>query len=393
MWCVLVVAIQACGYPQLPRLDVNLDATETGSGTGFDAAEGQPGGDAINMPAPFAPLHLDPAMLLAGAPDLTLSADPSLIDTAALTVNGTTNAFFVQQGNYAVLFTRAFSVQHDVKITGTLPLIVVARDAVVVSASIDLGATGTTPGPGATAVGIGVSGSGTTSVIVDTRVSGGGGGGGFGSLGASGGDGGAQGGAGGLRYGLQITDPLIGGSAGGLGGNQPQRGGAGGGALQISSAVSITVTGSYITAGGGGGSGGGGTANGGCGGGSGGEIILEAPMIMISSTLAANGGGGGGGGTGGGPIGGGTSGSDWFAGDQPAFGGLGGDPQGSDGGKGAAGQSGSFVEAQPGSGFNSKGGGGGGGAGRIWLRYRASTPPIANGAVFSPPAGLDPTLP
>jgi hypothetical protein len=47
------------------------------------------------------------------------------------------------------------------------------------------------------------------------------------------------------------------------------------------------------------------------------------------------------------------------------------------------------VETQPGS----KGGGGGGGAGRIWLRYRASTPPITNGAVFSPPADLDPTLP
>lgn len=391
MWWVLVAAIPACGYPQLPRLDVNLDAAEAGSGTGSDAADG---GDASNMPAPFAPLHLDPAMQLVGAPDLTLSADPSLIDTAALTVNGTSNGFFVQQGNYAVLFTRTFSVPHDVTITGTLPLIVVARDAVVVSASIDLGATGTTPGPGATAAGIGVGGSGTTSVVVaGTRVSGGGGGGGFGSLGASGGNGGAQGGAGGLRYGLQITDPLTGGSAGGLGGNQAQRGGAGGGALQISSAVSITITGSHISAGGGGGSGGGTSANGGCGGGAGGEIILEAPMIMISSTLAANGGGGGGGGTGGGPLGGGTPGGDGFAGDQPATGGLGGDPQGSDGGRGAAGQSASFVEAQPGSSFNSKGGGGGGGAGRIWLRYRASTPPVANGAVFSPPAGLDPTLP
>jgi hypothetical protein len=155
MWWVLIAAIPACGYPQLPRLDVNLDAAETGSSTGSGAADSQLGGDASDMPAPFAPLHLDPAMLLAGAPDLTLSADPSLIDTAALTVNGTTNGFFVQKGNYAVLFTRAFSVPHDVKITGTLPLIVVARAAVVVPASIDLGATGTTPGPGATATGIG----------------------------------------------------------------------------------------------------------------------------------------------------------------------------------------------------------------------------------------------
>jgi hypothetical protein len=51
------------------------------------------------------------------------------------------------------------------------------------------------------------------------------------------------------------------------------------------------------------------------------------------------------------------------------------------------------MDAKPGSGLNSKGGGGGGAAGRIWLRYRAATSPVTTGARFSPPAGLDPTLP
>ena len=90
---------------------------------------------------------------------------------------------------------------------------------------------------------------------------------------------------------------------------------------------------------------------------------------------------------------GGAAGSDGTVGDGPAAGGTGGIPQGSDGGSGAAGQSSSFVDARVGSRANSKAGGGGGGAGRIWLRYRAATPPITTGARFTPPAGLDPTLP
>jgi hypothetical protein len=62
-------------------------------------------------------------------------------------------------------------------------------------------------------------------------------------------------------------------------------------------------------------------------------------------------------------------------------------------GDGAAGFAGAFVEAESGGRANSKGGGGGGGAGRIWLRYRAATPPTLIADRVSPPAGMDPTLP
>jgi hypothetical protein len=343
-----------------------------------------------DAPGPFVPIHLVEAALLSGAPDLVLTANPSTIDTAALTVNGDPSAFFVAQAgdvgkiSYAVLFTKAFSVRGDVKITGGLPLIIVASDSVTVSASIDLSATGTSPGPGAGTMGKGHDGA-TILEQDSTRVSGGGGGGSYGSLGGTGGGPISPSGLPGVQYGMQPIDPLMGGSSG--------SGGAGGGALQISSAVSISISGAFIAANGGGGRGGSGSQNGGGGGGSGGEIFLEAPMITVSSLLVANGGGGGGGGTGGGPPGGGTPGSDGVVGDTQAAAGLGGAPQGSDGGAGAAGQMSNFVDAKNGSSINSKGGGGGGGVGRIWLRYRASTPPVIAGARFSPPAATDPTLP
>jgi hypothetical protein len=87
------------------------------------------------------------------------------------------------------------------------------------------------------------------------------------------------------------------------------------------------------------------------------------------------------------------SGQDGTDNTAPAAGGAGGMPQGSDGGAGAAGTAGLFAEAKSGGHVNSKGGGGGGGAGRIWLRHRATTLPDLTGAVISPPAAMDPTLP
>lgn len=374
MVCILV---SACGSVQSSSTpDAAVDA-------------GPPDG-----PARFTPIHLDFALPLAGAPDVVLAANPATIDTTALMIDGATSPFFVKQGAYAVLYANQLSVQHDLTITGTLPLIVVASDRVTVTANIDLSARGTMPGSGAATSGPGAGGAGATFVTTE-RESSGGGGGSYGSLGGPGGTGDSPripAGASGLRYGMLPTDPLVGGSPGGPGGNTAAGGGAGGGALQISSATSISITGNYITAGGGGGTGGGSGLNGGGGGGAGGEIFLEAPSITISATLAANGGGGGGGGAGGSATIA-TDGGDGTVGDGPAAGGIGGVPQGSPGGQGAAGQSASFMDAQPGSGFNSKGGGGGGGAGRIWLRYRASAPPVTTGARFSPPAGLDPTLP
>ncbi|HEX3757484.1 MAG TPA: hypothetical protein VHW23_02215 [Kofleriaceae bacterium] len=342
-------------------------------------------------PAVFVPIHLTQDALIAGAPDLTVTDNPTTIDTTALTIDGTTSPYFVQRDGYAVLFANRAVVDHDVAITGARPLIVVADGDVTVTARIDLGAHGSVAGPGAATSGSGVGGPGSTFMSGEERASSGGGGGGHGSPGGAGGPSETPGGTAGMVYGAQPSDSLIGGSPGGLGGNAVSGGGAGGGALQISSATSISITGPHIAAGGGGGHGEGGTSDGGSGGGAGGELLFEAPAITIASTIAANGGGGGGGGGGG--TQGGTDGADGLIGDAPAPGGVGGVPQGSDGGNGAAGTTASFVDAQPGASNNSKAGGGGGGAGRIWLRYEAATPPTTAGAVISPPAQLDPTLP
>ena len=77
-----------------------------------------------------------------------------------------------------------------------------------------------------------------------------------------------------------------------------------------------------------------------------------------------------------------------FAIQAAAKGGVGGVPQGASGGAGATGTT---APTTGGSGF-SKGGGGGGGVGRIWIRYRADSPPTLRGTI-TPAPGLDPTLP
>lgn len=356
-----------------------------------DAATDAAGDDA-NRPPPFVPLHLPAETMISGAPDLLLSANPTSIDTTALTIGGLTSPYFVQRGDYAVLFVNALSVENPVTITGASPLIVAASGQVTIFSHIELSAVGRTPGPGAAVDNPGGGGAGQSAVLAEPVASGGGGAG-YGTPGAPGGASSmCAAGTGGMIYGMQSADPLLGGSSGGDGGRSVQ-GGEGGGALQISSAISISISSTgQIKSGGGGGDGGGGGVGGGGGGGSGGEILLEAPSIAIAGRLVANGGGGGGGGANGlARLG--ADGQDGTDNTTPASGGVGGIPQGSDGGAGAAGAAGMFADATRGGQYNSKAGGGGGGAGRIWLRHRAATPPILTGAVISPPAGLDPTLP
>lgn len=392
---VVLSLTAASGWPDL-AMSVAEDMSKETDGGGGEPDLG--GGD---MPASvFVPTHVLASTIVAGAPDLVLSANPSTIDTTALTINGATSPYFVKQTSggttYAVLFTRAFSVQNQLVITGGAPLIVAARDVVTVTASINLNGSSVNSGPGALSTGVGIGSVGATFVNQE-RESSGGGGGSYGSLGGPGGTGDPTvipAGASGVRYGNVFSDPLVGGSVGGAGGDTTTGGGGGGGALQISSPVSISIASTAtINAGGGGGSGGGAGLSGGGGGGSGGELFFEAPTITNAGTLVANGGGGGGGGSGGSggtPT---TSGSDGNPGPGAAMGGTGGVPMGSNGGNGAAGPAGAFVDATPGSGVNSKGGGGGGGAGKIWLRYRSSSTPSLNSTRISPPAGIDTTFP
>ncbi len=220
-------------------------------------------------PSSFVPIHVLPETLKSGAPDLVLTGTPTLIDTTALTIGGATNPYFVRQGEYAILLANGFSVQNEVRVSGASPLIVVASDQVTVLARIDLNALGRTPGPGAAAANPGGGGAG-QSVLFMERASSGGGGASHGTFGAPGGTfsaGMLPAGTGGTRYGMQIADPLVGGSRGGnggFGGGNVGAGGAGGGALQISSAVSISIgsTGRIEASGGGGAGGGGGFVGG-----------------------------------------------------------------------------------------------------------------------------------
>jgi hypothetical protein len=381
-------AVSACRYPALPALDPKQDGGTDDAVVAVDAATS------------FIPLHVQPAAVaaMADAPDLVIDHG-QLIDTTMLTIDGSTSGYFVRHGSYAVLFVNELMVRSSVTVLGSTPLIIVARGRAVIAANIRLNAHGLASGPGTALGGGGVGNAGSTTVQAQ-RVSSGGGGGSHGSRGGPGGTFDPPtipAGSGGATYGARPDDPLIGGSSGGNGGfafAPAGLGGGGGGAVQISSAVSVEVS-ATIDAGGGGGRGGSTELSGGGGGGAGGEILVEAPMITMTgtATLTANGGGGGGGGGGANGSTLAANGQDAIPAPQTAAGGTGGVPQGSAGGQGAATTSSGFVDGQAGGDNNSSGGGGGGGAGRIWLRYRATTPPVMNGANISPPAGLDPELP
>ena len=184
------------------------------------------------------------------------------------------------------------------KVTGNLPLLIVARDSITITGDLDASADGIVPGPGGAAGGSsGKDGSGCGGGPKADSVSG---------LGGAGGSHGGLGGMGGTAKpkaacGQTCAVPLVGGSGGGDGDGHDGRGGAGGGGLQLTAGRAINIAG-FINAGGGGGNRGKRadiavdiiTGSGG-GGGSGGGIILEAPVIKVDGVVAANGGGGGGG--------------------------------------------------------------------------------------------------
>jgi hypothetical protein len=185
-------------------------------------------------------------------------------------------------------------------VTGSRPVIFAVYGDVTVAGTVDASASDTTPGAGGDqncGTRQGGDGSGDTK-----RFSGasGGGGGGLGTAGGAAGEGNTDGmhiagGIAGVAGATATLVPLIGGCAGGMAGGCTTAGGAGGGAVQISVAGSLTVTGTVRANGADGAlpcgpmDEGGGT-----GGGSGGAILLEASTVQTSgATLQANGGDGG----------------------------------------------------------------------------------------------------
>jgi len=350
----------------------------------------------------FLPSHVPPGTLDPAAADLPPGI--TAIDTTALTLNGAAPPAGVQfapasnNSSWAVLVIGSWTVDQNVKVTGGRALIVVAAGKVDVAALIDGAADHLTAGPGATLSGKGGDG------LVSGDFDGGGGGAGFGTGGAAGGNAtGAAGGTAGTSYGNTRTY-FGGGSPGGFGGGAPDclanemgkgRGGAGGGAIQLSSAVEVTIeaTGGVNVSGGGGTGGCGSLASAGGGGGSGGIVFLEAPTVTVLGKLAANGGAGGGAGSGNGN----NDGKDGANGALSMMAATGGDPgaggflsssNGGKGGDGATGVSGA-TRGQD----QENGGGSGGGAGRVWLRTPATaTPIIGGGAMMSPSPTIDASL-
>jgi hypothetical protein len=166
--------------------------------------------------------------------------------------------------------------------------------------------------------------------------------------------------------------PLLGGSGGGYASrflcSVGPRGGHGGGAIQISAAEAIDVTGMIDARGGGGGA----TEpnHGGAGGGSGGAILLEAPRVSLSGALGANGGAGG---APGGTIDADTSrsgppgGTDAFGVTNPTL---------TEGG--SRGGPGSDIDGigSDGGDENGNGGGAGGGGGRIRINTESGSPEL-----------------
>jgi hypothetical protein len=185
----------------------------------------------------------------------------------------------------------------ETTILGSNAFAVVAAGPITIRGKIDASANHITPGPGAQEAGSPCAGTSTMEAPdcgICLRPAMGAGGGGNATAGGAGGWANGPGGLGGAF--VASFYPLVGGCRGGAllddsGTGVVGNGGAGGGAVQLVSleSISLTVAG-FIDVGGGGGQ-----PN--AGGGSGGTVILEAPTVSIdgaSTGITANGGSGGG---------------------------------------------------------------------------------------------------
>lgn len=271
---------------------------------------------------------------------------------------------------------------------GTLPMVILSEDAALIEGGVYVGCNWEESDAFGGAVhsdeGAGAGGEGDSVAAGSGYRDGGGGGGAFGGAGGTGG--GYETtirGVGGTTYGTDELIPLLAGSGGGRGGgdSDPRRGrwgGRSGGALEIVSGDTITITG-WVDASGCGGRNGSGNEGGG-GGGSGGGIILEAPALVITGEVTVNGGGG----AAGGDYGDSEPGEDGHIGEtNPALGGTTTSSYACNGGDGNTGADpdGSDAEGCDVEDNDYNGGGGGGGSGRIRLNGMSR---IFTDALFSP---------
>lgn len=329
---------------------------------------------------------------------LTLPPGEHVIDTDRGTIDdapppaGVTTSVFSEMRVFAM---GGLSVNGDVVVVGSLPLVLLVDGDASIVGSLDASAgchggifDPSCAGPGggvggrevaelAGGCGAGQPGFEDQFVLFES----GGGGGGYGQSGANSGGSGVGAGAGGTPCGPSTIEPLLGGSGGGAGGiNETTamrvggRGGGGGGAIQVTASGTLSVVGDVAAEGAGGENGSrmGMTApyGGGGGGGAGGGVILEANLLSVTGSVTANGGGGGGNSLA-------ASGGDGANGRRDRACALGGiaEPGHSPGGRGGCAQQG------PGTGgTGGDRGGGGGGFGRIRFNRLTGSP----GGVVSP---------
>jgi len=339
--------------------------------------------------------YLDQARTDPAVGSVAFSGDSTLNTNSGVVFNGPTQIDVpsANAGGIRVFMFKTLSLVGTLKVTGSLPLAIVADGEISVSGLLDVSADGVTAGPGAINSGSQACFGGSNMASALGYEQGGGGGGGF-EVGAVGGQSGDldSGWPGGAPVANTTGVPLEGGCRGGrvftttLRGNMhASQGGRGGGAIQLVSSTAIEITGNgKIDASGGGGastSPANGILLGGGGGGSGGMILLEAPVIAIDGPAVAISTKGGGGA---------AAGNGSSVAMNGADGGTDGSPAAGGGGTLAHGGLGGTEESAPipggaGSGAGTRGGGGGGSAGRARFNSGDGGANPQNGAaVLSP---------
>jgi uncharacterized repeat protein (TIGR02543 family) len=323
-------------------------------------------------------------------------SEPGVVFTGVSTINTSTGA--VSNGGVSttlasatvdgkrVFWLQSLEIQGTLKVTGSQALVLLVDGTTMISGLLDVSADGATNGPGIRSTAH--SGCDGTTIQITPQMPGAGGG----SRATVGGKGGnSSSGTGGSAGGLFNFDnelvPLEGGCRGGVSKNGDfaancfANGGGGGGAVQIVSRGTLTVSG-QINAGGGGGRGdtqvdtGSGTQCAGGGGGSGGAVLLESPSVVFtgaSAVIAAKGGGGAAMGTG-------TATQVGADADTASTAAAGGTNSGLPSGGAGATESAAAVAGGTATGTQ-HGGGGGGGLGRVFVRTQSGSFTPQGGAV------------
>jgi hypothetical protein len=255
----------------------------------------------------YTPSNFDPAGLSSNACPVTLNCGTSTFNSQTLTYSN----WCGQAEPVPVVRTQSSGPDvviiplsgltvasgSTLRLQGDRPVILAVFGDVSIAGTVDASGSGTTPGAGGN-WSCGSSKGGDSTNNDCTSGSSGAGGGGFGTAGGRGGSGGGGNrGSGGVARGNTDIVPLYGGCLGGQvfhGDGSDPVGGGGGGAVQISAAGTLTVSGAVRANGGVGAEGSCGNEAGGAGGGSGGAILLEGTAVSTSgATITANGGDGG----------------------------------------------------------------------------------------------------